>query len=62
MSAPRYVSFVIAPSDHGTLIVSRNDFAEGETGTIGVGAHMLSGQSYEKEEIQLVLDLLSKRR
>lgn len=62
MSAPRYVSFVIAPSDHGTLIVSRNDFAEGETGTIGVGAHILSGQSYEKEEIQLVLDLLSKRR
>ena len=62
MSAPRCVSFVISPSDHGTLIVSRNDYAENDQGTIGVGAHIFRGQSYEKDEIKLVLDLLSKRR
>ena len=62
MSADRYVSFVISPSDHGTLIVSRNDYAKNDHGTIGVGAQILRRQSYDNDEIKLVLDLLSKRR
>ena len=58
----RSSAFVIAPSDHGTMIVNRNDFRQTKSGIIGVGAQILHKQSFDKEEVNLVLGLLSKRR
>lgn len=55
-------AFVIAPSSHGTMIVNRNDMKQTSTGIIGVGAQILNKQSFDQEEVNLVLGLLSKRR
>ncbi len=62
MRSNRPSAFVIAPSEHGTLIVNRNDFRQVDTGVIGVGAQILNTQRFDHKEVNLVLGLLSKRR
>ena len=62
MPSYRPSAFVIAPSSHGTMIVNRNDIKETPNGLIGVGAQILHKQSFDQEEVNLVLGLLSKRR
>ena len=62
MPALRPAAFVIVSSDHGVMIVNRNDFAPRDGGVIGVGAQILNTQSFDKREVDLVLSLLSKRR
>jgi len=62
MPALRPAAFVIVSSDHGVMIVNRNDFAARDGGVIGVGAQILNTQSFDKREVDLVLSLLSKRR
>ena len=42
MTSHRPNSFIISASDHGTMIVNRNDYREQEDGVIGVGAQILN--------------------
>ena len=58
----RPAAFVIVSSDHGSMIVNRNDFAARDGGFIGVGSQILNTQSFDKREVDLALNLLSKRR
>ena len=62
MNSHRPNSFIISASDHGTMIVNRNDYREQENGVIGVGAQILNTQSFDKREVELVLRILRKRR
>ena len=62
MSVYRPSAFVIAPSNHGTMIVNRNDYRQVGNGVYGVGAQILNNQSFDQKEVNLVLGLLSKRR
>lgn len=60
--ALRPVAFVIASSDHGTLIVNRNDYAQQGDGFIGVGCQVLSNSSFDRYEIDFALSMLEARR
>lgn len=62
MTSDRPNSFIISASDHGTMIVNRNDYREQEDGVIGVGAQILETQSFDKREVELVLRILRRRR
>jgi FkbM family methyltransferase len=60
---PRKTAFVLAASDHGTLIVSRLDYARNAQGDAwGVGFQVLEHGSHDKPEIDQVLALLARRR
>lgn len=64
MSNPsRPIAFVLAASDHGSMIVNRNDYhmVDDERG-FGIGWHILSSSSYEPDELSLLLALLDRRR
>jgi FkbM family methyltransferase len=59
----RKIAFVLAASDHGTMIVNRFDYRMvGEHGGIGVGFQILEGASFDAEEIDLALSFLMLRR
>ena len=61
MTSHRPNSFIISASDHGTMIVNRNDYRKQEDGVIGVGAQILETQSFDKREVEFVLRILRKR-
>ena len=62
-AAPRPISFILASTDHGLLILNRNDHRTDEAGhTFGVGAQLLAGSSYDPPEISVALQLLAARR
>lgn len=59
----RPIAFVLAATDHGTMIVNRNDFhmitpAEG----YGVGHQILTTSSYDLDEARIIKSLLDDRR
>lgn len=61
--ARRPAAFVLASSDHGTLIVNRNDYADKGGGMlIGVGCQVLFNSSFDREEVDLALRMLDLRR
>ncbi len=62
--APRPVAFVLTSSDHGTMIVNRNDFADqgGGRGIIGVGCQILYNSSFDRDEVDLALRMIESRR
>ena len=62
-SMGRNLAFVLASSNHGTMIVNRNDYRmiDDRTG-YGVGFQILSTGSFDPTEVRLVLDLLALRR
>src|ERR1700750_1898856 len=62
-SMGRNLAFVLASSNHGTMIVNRNDYRmlDDRTG-YGVGFQILSAGSFDPTEVRLVLDLLTLRR
>ena len=66
MAANRQVAFVLASTDHGTMIVNRNDHATGPGGVVyGVGIEILSHAHYTSESVALLrrlLDLLRQVR
>ena len=64
MSKPkRKLAFVLAASDHGTMIVSRLDYRMiTATGGIGVGFQILEFGACEPEEVSLALSVLELRR
>ncbi len=59
----RRLAFVLAASNHGTMIVNRFDYrmVEPDRG-IGVGFQILRDAAYDIEEVTLVLNLLDLRR
>ncbi|WP_250525390.1 FkbM family methyltransferase [Caballeronia sp. GAWG2-1] len=62
----RPIAFILAASNHGTLIVNRNDFNAVQNTvsnyTYGVGHQILSKSSFDPQEVQFVLSLLALRR
>lgn len=59
----RPIAFVLAASDHGSMIVNRNDYHMPDPAHgYGVGFEILSNSSCEASEIGLVLGLLQARR
>src|ERR1700755_3702256 len=62
-SMGRNLRFVLASSNHGTMIVNRNDYRmiDAERG-YGVGFQILQTGSFDPNEVRLVLDLLALRR
>jgi FkbM family methyltransferase len=62
-SIGRNLAFVLASSNHGTLIVNRNDYRMiDERQGYGVGFQILQTGSFDPTEVRLVLDLLALRR
>jgi FkbM family methyltransferase len=59
----RKIAFVLAASEHGTLIVNRFDyFAVNANQTIGVGHQILDASAYDPQEVAMALALLDLRR
>jgi FkbM family methyltransferase len=59
----RKIAFVLAASDHGTLIVNRFDYRMvDERSGFGVGFQILEGASFDAQEVDLALSLLMLRR
>ena len=59
----RKVAFVLASSDHGTMIVNRLDYRMTDQASgYGVGFEMLESSSFTPEQIDLALSLLELRR
>jgi FkbM family methyltransferase len=59
----RKIAFVLASSDHGTMIVNRFDYKMVDrTRGFGVGFQILEKSAYDSEEVNLSLSLLELRR
>jgi FkbM family methyltransferase len=59
----RKLSFVLAASDHGTMIVSRLDYRRiAPDSTIGVGYQILETGAFDAPEVTMVLSILQLRR
>lgn len=60
---PRPVAFVLASTDHGTMILNRYDqIATGPNQGFGVGYNLLSRSKFDEHDAALVVDLLDARR
>ncbi len=60
---PRPIAFVLASTDHGTMIVNRFDYKMFEPGkAYGVGITLLGTSSYDPYEVSVVAGLLNERR
>ena len=59
----RKIAFVLAASDHGTMIVNRFDhrMVDAQRG-IGVGFQILEGGAFDPQEVDMALSLLGLRR
>jgi FkbM family methyltransferase len=63
MSLPsRPIAFVLASSNHGTMILNRHDHAVQGNMRFGVGIQILEGGSFDPSEVAFVLALLHLRR
>jgi len=63
MNIKRPIAFILAASNHGTLIVNRNDFNVMANGNgYGVGYQILATSSFDPEEVDMATALLSLRR
>jgi FkbM family methyltransferase len=59
----RPIPFVLISSNHGSMIINRNDYRMvNENNGYGVGYDLLNTSSFCQEEIDLVILLLNKRR
>ena len=60
---PRRTAFILASTNHGTMIVNRFDYREVRPGeAYGVGLMLLHNSCYEPEEAAFVTTLLDTRR
>lgn len=64
MSFPdRPIAFILAASNHGMMIVNRNDYNVDASGDgYGVGHEILKKSSYDASEVAFALALLDRRR
>jgi FkbM family methyltransferase len=61
--AKRPIAFVLASTDHGSMIVNRNDFhAVRPDVSYGVGHQLLSQSSFDSQEVGFAKALLDSRR
>jgi FkbM family methyltransferase len=59
----RKIAFVLAASDHGTMIVNRLDYRMvDQRNGFGVGFQILEGASFDVDEVDTALNLLALRR
>jgi FkbM family methyltransferase len=59
----RHIAYVLAATNHGSMIVNRHDRREVRPGfSIGVGGQLLHSSDYDVEEVELALGLLQLRR
>ncbi len=59
----RPIPFVLISSNHGTMIVNRNDFRMiDENNGYGVGYQLLNTSSFDQQEVDFALALLDRRR
>jgi FkbM family methyltransferase len=59
----RKLAFVLAASEHGTMIVNRFDYRMvDQTRGIGVGFQILEGAAFDPHEVDMALSLLGLRR
>ncbi|MBN3816124.1 FkbM family methyltransferase [Paraburkholderia sp. Se-20369] len=59
----RPIAFVLAASNHGTMIVNRNDYNVNSSGHVyGVGHQILAQSSFDADEVAFLLALLDRRR
>ncbi len=63
MASKRPIAFVLTASNHGTMIVNRNDYCmvDKDRG-YGVGYQILNTSSFDPEEVYFALALLTLRR
>jgi FkbM family methyltransferase len=62
-SIKRPVPFVLVSSNHGTMIVNRNDYCtDGKGAAWGVGYQILKTGSHDHQEVDFILTLLERRR
>jgi FkbM family methyltransferase len=63
LPVPRKIAFILASTDHGTMIVNRFDYKmENESSGFGVGFKILNESSYEFSEISIGCFVLDSRR
>jgi len=64
MPSPRRpVAFIVASTDHGMMIVNRNDYRMmASNQAYGVGFRLLTDSSYDSDEAEVVVALLNARR
>lgn len=60
----RPIAFILAASNHGTMILNRNDYhlVNQGAGGYGVGYQILSQSCFDSSEVELVLAILGLRR
>lgn len=59
----RPVAFVLASSNHGSMIINRNDYRMVEANRgYGVGFQILNKSSFDQDEVNFILGLLNCRR
>jgi FkbM family methyltransferase len=63
MSTFKPAPYVLVSTNHGTMIVNRNDFHEPEPGMgFGVGYQIFATSSFDQQEIDFTRELLKRRR
>ncbi len=62
MKIHRPIPFVLTSTNHGMMIVNRNDFQLVDDGGYGVGYQILNTSSFDQQEVDFVLALLHARR
>ena len=61
-STPRPVAFVLASTQHGSMLVNRHDYRLVGEGGYGVGHQLLNTSAFDPQEVSPALQLLSARR
>jgi FkbM family methyltransferase len=61
-SAKRPLPFVLASTNHGSMLVNRLDYNLVNNTAYGVGFQLLNSSAFDQEEIDVALKLLSTRR
>lgn len=58
----RPVAFILASTDHGSMLVNRHDYMVAGNGGYGVGFQLLNTSSFDHDEVNLLLQLLEVRK
>lgn len=61
-SNKRPIAFVLTSTNHGTMLVNRNDYRIVGQGGYGVGYQILNNSSFDQGEIDVALQLLQSRQ
>ncbi len=63
LTPPRPIAFILASSNHGTMIINRNDYCMvGENRAYGVGFQILNNSVFDPTEVNFAMALLTCRR